>query len=85
MSLSKDGKIINSTLDLELISGDRSYLSLTSHSRGVRYFEFSHKSGSGAFAIGYISQSGGEVACGPISNFPQLSADATSYISLKVR
>ena len=80
MSLIQNGVENNNLNDIHLIGNDNGFYSLTSHSKGVKYFEFSHKSGN-AFVIGYASSSG-EVTIDPNNKYLNICAYTTENISL---
>ena len=80
MSLIKNGVVYDDLNDIQLIGNDHNFFSLTYHSKGVKYFEFSNKIGS-VFVIGYSSSSG-EVTIDPIENYPNIYAYTTGNISL---
>ena len=78
--LKYDDIYLSNTKNLTLISFDKNYSSLTNHSKGVWYFEYSHKTGSNLYVIGY-SSGPAEVTAIPNGEFQKLFAYSTEFTS----
>ena len=82
MNYLKSGdEYLNTTTNLVLNAFGKNYSSITNHSKGVWYFEYSHKTGNNFYVIGYSSGST-EVTAIPSGEFPKLFAYSTEFTSL---
>ena len=79
--LKHNNESIHNTSNIEMNSSDE-YLSLTTHTKGIWYFEYSHIEGNASYVIGYQSSLTGNIATNPNYNFPKLYAYTVGNISL---
>ena len=73
--------LIYNTENIEISAFDEPYLSLTSHTKGIWYFEYSHIEGLASYVIGFASKIG-SIAAHPVRQFPKLYAYTVGNISL---
>ena len=80
--ISTDGDILKEIQNIELEAFSTEYLTLTSHSKGVWYFEFSYISGDMAFLAGFRTYKRREVAIQSSRIENRLYAYSTTAIPL---
>ena len=82
MNYLKNGdEYLSNTKNIQLEAFSKNFSSLTKHSKGVWYFEFSHKKGNASYVIGY-SSGRFDVSAHPVRKFPKLYAYTTGNTPL---